>query len=227
MASRWYYEKSGSLLGPLGEDDLRDMVRKGSLDPSTRLFSEDDSTPGTLGSVLGLGPPAEVEVPEEVGEVAPLGEVLPPKKVSVWLTILLSFVTLGIYVPVWFLSRFQALNTLRSPQKLSRGLLITLTVVFTAASVCNLTFAWTLSDTGWETWDEISRALSVLLWIAVLTLCFAVRSILQDHIRYQKLDDAEISGVLPSSSRSTTSSTRSTASGGRIPSPSSEPIRSC
>ena len=199
MASRWYYEKSGSLLGPLGEDDLRDMVRKGSLDPSTRLFSEDDSTPETLGSVLGLGLPAEVEVPDEVGEVEPLGEVLPPKKVSVWLTILLSIVTLGIYVPVWFLSRFEALNTLRSPQKLSRGLLITLTVAFTAASVCNLTFAWTLSDTGWETWDEISRALNFMnfiLWSAILTLCFVVRRILQDHIRYQRLDDAEISGVL-------------------------------
>src|SRR3954469_22455525 len=55
--------------------------------------------------------------PMEISDSTGLDQ--PLKRSSVIAVVLLSFVTLGLYVPIWFLRRRRGLNSLDSPRKLS------------------------------------------------------------------------------------------------------------
>jgi len=97
---------------------------------------------------------------------------------------LLTLLTAGLYVPIWFLIRRRALNNLRSKEKLE--------VLPTAVALAVLVASLCLPIVGslkWGSWIEVENAYPLLhpaiLLVAGLTLivqCFKVRRVLLDHL---------------------------------------------
>jgi len=103
---------------------------------------------------------------------------------SVLLTILLVFITFGFYYPVWFLTRRKALNNLKSPEKLSLGVLVLVLGIWSAIFVSGFILG-ILSEAGSRlnirTWEIALRPMELVAGILLLIQCFKVRRILLDH----------------------------------------------
>ena len=105
------------------------------------------------------------------------------KKRGIVVMIVLAVVTLGLYYPIWFLRRRQALNALDSPMKVPAWPFILLLIVLA------INLAVTFAAAPGQPVDLIGSSAAALLGIAkvgalILTLiqCFRIRSILEDHL---------------------------------------------
>jgi hypothetical protein len=106
------------------------------------------------------------------------------EKCSVLGVVLLSFLTAGIYPPLWFLSRRKALNSLHSPEKIGiSGPLIALALLMVSACI---PFA---GGARWGSWVQAENVLGpahplilVAAGIILIVQCFKVRRILLDHL---------------------------------------------
>jgi hypothetical protein len=103
---------------------------------------------------------------------------------SVLLTILLVLITFGFYYPIWFISRRKALNSLKSPEKLSLALLVFILVIWSGVFVSRfilgmLSEAGSLADT--RGWEIALKPFELVGGILMLFQCFKVRRILLDH----------------------------------------------
>jgi hypothetical protein len=103
---------------------------------------------------------------------------------SVLGAIVLSFLTAGIYQPIWFLTRRRALNNLHSKEKLGWGA-PSVVLFLMLASIC-LPF---VGSAKWGSWVQAENALGplhplILLVAGVILIvqCFKVRRILLDHL---------------------------------------------
>ena len=115
---------------------------------------------------------------------------------SVLLMIFLMVVTLGIYIPIWFLTRRKAINSLNSSEELSLGMIVFTLVAFIGSVGLDLIYPE----------SSLGTFVNLVLGIAVLVLSFKVRSILQDHLSPQATgplsstaalqSEVSISGVL-------------------------------
>jgi|LQYC01.1.fsa_nt_gi Ca2+/Na+ antiporter len=106
------------------------------------------------------------------------------KKVSVLLVIFLVVITGGIYCPVWFLTRRNAINRLESMKKLNFGIFIFALVFFSISLL--LAFISGVSKELGEIYTAIglyafSLILHLVAGITLLIQCFKVRSIFNDH----------------------------------------------
>ena len=103
------------------------------------------------------------------------------KKISIWLMLVLSLITLGIYVPIWFLRRRDALNKLSSSEKLGSSGAIFVLVIF---CISVLFFPVQLLSTDQSiisALDAVDRLINLVGGIILLVLAFTVRRILDDH----------------------------------------------
>lgn len=132
------------------------------------------------------------------------GAPLSLKKTSVILLIVLTVVTLGIYYPVWFLTRRNAINNLQSKEKLGSGIFIFLIVLACVGFPVDLMwvvmelFAERLSEIGLllsKGLDLFSNILSVVWWIILLVQCFKVRRIFKEHFNVHLQKDISFSWV--------------------------------
>jgi len=114
----------------------------------------------------------------------------PLKRSSVIAVVLLSFVTLGFYLPIWFLRRRRGLNSLNSPRKLG----VLGPVILLGLQVIDLFLPQDLTP---------ETIVSLAVFITVLVLAFRVRFILSDHLT------SKIRAVLPVSVGFPTSSSPS------------------
>jgi hypothetical protein len=106
------------------------------------------------------------------------------EKISVLRTVLLSLVTLGIYIPIWYLNRRRAINALQSPEKLSKGVFIFALSLWILDFFLNLIYgALTEAGTSFpaSSMDGLSRILQLMVGILLLFQAFKVRRILLDH----------------------------------------------
>jgi len=110
-------------------------------------------------------------------------------KMNVFLLIVLSSVTLAIYIPVWFLRRRDWLNSLSTTEKLGSVLPIVVLVIY-CISLLLLLFMpdETLSDT-------IDSLISLIGGIITLVLAFSVRRILIEHFKDKLGMNISFSGV--------------------------------
>jgi hypothetical protein len=147
--------------------DLR--VRKEGFDLQLMMANLDAGTPGA-------------------SDARPTNERTGLDQCSVPGLVLLTFLTGGIYQPIWFLLRRKALNGLNSPEKLGvAGLLVAL-----AAFIGN----FAIPIVGSFVWGTLVEAENVLVPAHALTLlvagiiivvhCFKVRRILLDHLAPQQ-----------------------------------------
>ena len=117
-------------------------------------------------------------------------------RVSILKMIVLMVVTLGLYVPIWFLRRRGALNQLGSPKKLKAWPFIT--AICLSAIQIPIALS-TTTDGGRSLFDLVNLAWTVFfIWQA-----FRIKRILQDHLFARaadlpggvRTDDWELSGV--------------------------------
>lgn len=111
--------------------------------------------------------------------VADLSRV-PLKRRSVFLMIVFTILTLGFYLPIWFLRRREGLNQLDSPRKLQAWPFLAVIAVMAADVVMNVLVG-----------AEVPVSPALVLVLAVLRLgfginfivqCFKTKDILQDHL---------------------------------------------
>ena len=144
--------------------DLR--VRKEGFDLQLMLAHLDESVPGRAKSE------AEIHEQDRLEDA------------SVLATILWTVLTMGIYLPIWFMNRRKALNNLHSPEKLGRAALIVALVLFVAGACLPI-----VGGARWGSWIQAENALGPLhpfflsvAFIIMVVQCFKVRRILVDHL---------------------------------------------
>jgi hypothetical protein len=127
------------------------------------------------------------------------------KRTSVLLLILLTFVTVVIYYPVWFLRRRSALNGLRSRDKLKRGVFVVAIVLFSVGLLLML-MAWALEGFGEglgrgellavsKGLEGFAQFLNLVAGIALLIQSFKVRRMLTEHVATHTGQPVSISGL--------------------------------
>ncbi len=143
--------------------DLR--VRKEGFDLQLMMSNLDATQPQGAGVQ-----PASIEAP--LADAGILGMCL------------LTLLTAGLYVPIWFLIRRRALNNLHSREKLEAWP-VSVALAALVASLC----VPLLGSLKWGSWVEVENAYPLLhpgiLLVAGLILlvqCFKVRRILLDHL---------------------------------------------
>ena len=116
-------------------------------------------------------------------------EPVPLKRRNILVMILLMIVTLGLYAPIWFLRRRDALNHLDSPRKLAawpQVVFIVILVMYMAAELMVV-----LLDSAVISLETATAVLSIAPLLALarfgaailmLLQCFKTRDILEDHL---------------------------------------------
>jgi len=114
------------------------------------------------------------------------------KKMNVLLLIFLTVITLGIYIPIWFLKRRKAINTLQSKKKLGSTVFI-----FNIAlqSINLLYFLISLTGELPEMSREVERVIDALIAIPLLVQSFKVRRIFHDHFSLYFKGGPRLSGL--------------------------------
>lgn len=144
------------------------------------------------------------------------------KNKNIYLMVLFSFLTFGLYIPYWFLSRQESLNKLPSKLKLTKWVLIFFMVLMCSRLIINFVgdiskpntedyFFLDLNESGeqilerkntedyskktviYSTSSLISWILSILIFITVWTLNFIVKDILQDAFKKSNIRDIKLS----------------------------------
>jgi len=129
------------------------------------------------------------------------------KKTSVPLVILLTAITGGIYLPIWFLTRREAINRLHSEEKLGKGIFIAGVAAFSLAVAASFYSGYTeglsaaqdgmamsqtaLSVNGFELAADI---VYLLVLIPIVYQTFRVKRILYDHYHETLGRDVTFSG---------------------------------
>lgn len=104
------------------------------------------------------------------------------KKKSVVLMVILSIVTYGIYIPIWFLKGMAALNNLKSKLKVKKAyfiVVLVLAIISLLLLVPPLMFG--VSSSIGQMVDKIDSAVNLMFGIAILAVSFDIKRILEDH----------------------------------------------
>lgn len=117
------------------------------------------------------------------------------EKTSILLMLGLMIISLGIYGPIWFLRRRDALNKLSSSEKLGSGAAIFVLVIFCISLLfipililsTDLSIAIAL--------DVVDSLITLVGGIIMLVLAFKVRGILDDHCNKHLGMNVSFSGV--------------------------------
>ena len=115
---------------------------------------------------------------------APADSTRPLEQVSVPRVVIFSLLTLGLYVPFWYLRRRAAINNLQSPEKLSKGVFIFALSLWILDFTVSLAYG-ALAEAGIgfpaKSLEGVSRILELTVGITLLIQAFKVRRILLDH----------------------------------------------
>jgi len=112
-----------------------------------------------------------------------------PKRISVLLVLVLSAITFGIYYPVWFLKRREALNSFKSETKLDKNVFIGLIVLSVISMLLAFAsgFAEGLYEEGFTASnispiiDAFESVLDLVYIIILIIESFKVRRIFVEH----------------------------------------------
>ena len=169
--------------------DIR--VRKEGFDLQLMLSAVDAQSPQSVAV-----PPAQTSTDAEF------------ERTNVALIVVLTFISFGLYYPIWFLRRRSALNGLRSPEKLGAASLVVALGLTLAYIITNLAVGFTEGLTSETTpyWLPVFDGVAMLsIGVILIFQAFKVRRILEDHMSKSRtgpfsssialLHDSSISGV--------------------------------
>lgn len=135
---------------------------------------------------------------ETTPEEAPKGNgerLLKLKKGNVFFAILLTIISLGIYVPYWFIKRQEAFNQLDSEKKFSKRGLIILFILFASTEALGFLFPIHLNP-NLPFHVLVIHLVHLGCWIFIIILALRARRILLDHMGTHYRVVSKISGVL-------------------------------
>ena len=112
------------------------------------------------------------------------------KKVSVLFIIFLTIITLGLYCPIWFLTRRKSINNLQSNKKLGIGVFIFIILL----NILNFIFAIFGPRDEIDAIDALT-GFSNIIWIILIVQSFKVRRIFINHFNSQLQKEISFSGV--------------------------------
>ena len=118
------------------------------------------------------------QVPTEREEQAENERPKSPPRMNVFLLLIISFITLAIYIPVRFLRRKNWLNSLLTSNKLGSRLATFVLVIYCISAILIFVSDEVLSYGAWESIDDL------ITWVGVACieiLAFQVRRILIQH----------------------------------------------
>ena len=186
----WYYEMDGRQIGPVSEYEIKACVETSFLSYGSMVWQ--------------LGSPSWVKLENSALKHLLLGNTPPPlssktvqhpamtieqqfEKTSILLMIFLSIITAGIYIPVWFLRRTDAINSLQSEEKLSPDIFVFVIII----DALGLLLSFWEPGGGRDAARSFEVISGILNWIAIITIlvqAFKVRRIFDEHfnIRLRK-----------------------------------------
>jgi hypothetical protein len=137
-----------------------------------------------------------IVVRDSVGSFTQPGQEI--KRTSVILMIFLSVITFGIYIPVWFLRRKEAINNLHSNEKLKSGIFVFM-IMMCCTGILFEFLSGSLQELGEidtaQTLDGISGGLCLWAGIFMLIKSFTVRRIFTSHYVDHLNGDISLSGI--------------------------------
>lgn len=125
------------------------------------------------------------------------------KKTSVLAVIILTCITGGIYFPIWYLTRREAINQLHSSEKLGRDIFIAGIVVFSLVFInsfysvfSNLDALQAGAEVQVSIVDLIADIASLIILIPLVYQTFKVKRILIDHYNNHLQKDIQFSNIM-------------------------------
>lgn len=119
-------------------------------------------------------------------------------RMSTPLVIILCFVTLGIYVPIWYLIQRRALNELASVRKIGVGMPIAALVLFCISTMLiplQMLEVLAEDDAGAKGIEAMENLINMGGSLLVLITAFHVRRILDDHFHLHLGLPVQLSGI--------------------------------
>ena len=114
---------------------------------------------------------------------------------NVLLVIVLSAITLGIYIPIWFLRRRDWLDHLSAHESLSSGAAVFLLILFSISAAFFPIVILSTDPSLVSGLDMIDNLISLIGSITILVLAFKVRRILHEHFNVTHKLGVYFSGV--------------------------------
>jgi hypothetical protein len=112
---KWYYVESGQQKGPVSENTIMELLEKKIIPLDTWLWSEGMSDWRPASEVFEVKVPSKsVSLSKDQEIIEQPEQSLAIKKTPVILTIIFTLITIGIYLPCWFLTRRRQINSLQS-----------------------------------------------------------------------------------------------------------------
>jgi len=115
------------------------------------------------------------------------------KKMNVSLLVFLTIVTLGVYMPIWFLSQKAGLNAFNTKEKVGSGffagIFVFSIIIFSIAGIANIVSIFTDVQTPKTVYMEL------ICQIALIIQAFKIKSILNEHFNEHLKKDVSFSGA--------------------------------
>lgn len=122
------------------------------------------------------------------------------KRTNVIWMIILTIITLGLYVPFWFIRQREAINNLHSPEKLYKNTFVTMFILSLMTLIVSILSPIVLRLIGYEgigkDIDYIIKWINLIPGVILLFQIFKVRRIFIDHFNDYLKKDIWFSGLL-------------------------------
>ena len=115
---------------------------------------------------------------------------------SIWLMILFTILTLGIYVPYWYLTRYERFNALSSAAKFGQTAILIWLLWFVVDSLLIVLSIATPQSETVQALAPIESILNLVAAIFGLILAFRAKRILLEHLAVIGRKDTTMSGIL-------------------------------
>ncbi|MBN2715176.1 MAG: DUF4234 domain-containing protein [Deltaproteobacteria bacterium] len=103
-------------------------------------------------------------------------------RMSVALLLVLSVVTLGIYIPLWYMSRLEQLNRIKFVDKLNSTPFIIILVLYSiSAAITIISIVMDFSVSTMQGIDGIDRVINIVGGITILVQSFKIKRMLERY----------------------------------------------
>jgi Domain of unknown function (DUF4234) len=135
----------------------------------------------TIAVQNGRAMPADMDVSESYQSTTGA-----PKRAILWrrnvfVMIVFTFITFGLYYPVWFFRRRTALNRLDSPRKIQAWPFVLLLLSFANRLIVAMVFGERLAIEA-PAVDLLFSVLQFAIAILIVVQCFFIKDIVEDHL---------------------------------------------
>jgi H+/Cl- antiporter ClcA len=107
------------------------------------------------------------------------------QKKNILVMILLVMVTYGIYIPIWFMKQRNAINNLKSKEKIPNGPIIFVLVIFILSAIMFIPSIIYENTSIGNTIDWIDSAINIIGGLTIIVISFKIKKILNEHYNAQ------------------------------------------